>query len=381
MRRRHMTVNLAQRKSVVWVLLLGALLWPAGVRAELPDRYTLADLKLLERAFQELAENVRPSVVAIQTYVIPDPARTGHRFFKIPRNRGSGFVIDSDGYIATNRHVLEDSDLIQVRLHDGRAFEATVRQSDLRSDLAVIKIDAQDLRPIEWGDLENLKVNQWCFAVGNPFGLAGGDGRLSITYGVVSALGRNLTEQLAVNWDIQYYGNLIETSTAINPGYSGGPLFNVDGEVIGIVTAIETSTGVNQGHGYAIPIDKNSRRIIDLLKAGKPVHYGFLGIKVGEPDRPRSDWVVNTRYYQGAAIASITNPDGPAARAGLKVRDIVIEFEGVPVENSDHLVRLVQFTPVGTEADVTFLRGNVKRKTTVTLGDRDEMLKMTRGAE
>jgi serine protease Do len=190
-------------------------------------------------------------------------------------------------------------------------------------------------------------VNQWAFAAGNPFGLANNSGRLSVTFGVVSALGRQLTRRLARDSELQYYGNLIETSAAINPGNSGGPLFNIEGEVIGVVTAIETSSGVNEGQGFAIPIDRHTRRILDTLKAGQPVHYGFLGVKVEdaglrrdrggvfnpgrareEAERNGSRIVASPRTYHGAAIVGITFAAGPAASAGLRAKDVIIEFDG-----------------------------------------------------
>jgi serine protease Do len=350
----------------------------------LPARYRLADLKALESAFVGLADSVSPSVVAIRTYKVRDPHSSGSKLGQArlpvmrPFSHGSGLIIDSEGYIATTRHVIADADVISVILDSGLKYESVVVQSDARSDLAVIKIDAATpLREVTFGDLADVRINQWVFACGNPFGLANSDGRTSVTYGVVSALGRQMTHRLVGNSDIEYYGNMIETSTTINPGNSGGPLFNIDGEVVGIVAAIETSSGVSEGQGYAIPIDKNIRRILDALKAGREVRYGFMGVLVQDVEPPRSSLVVDSRVYRGAQVRSISVPDGPAARAGLKAKDIVIEFDGVPVEGSDHLVRLVGFTPVGAQVPVTYLRGGVKRKTTVTLGDRAEMLALT----
>lgn len=354
---------------------------PPSSLAEIPPRYRLADLKALQHAFVELAEEVRPSVTAIRTYKVQNPRATGPRLVMRPFSQGSGFVIDANGYIATNRHVVADSDVITVILHNGLKYEADLVQADRRSDLAVLKIDAEKLKPVRFGDLVNVKINQWAFACGNPFGLANDDGRTSVTFGVVSALGREMTERLVGGSDIEYYGNLIETSAAINPGSSGGPLFNLDREVIGVVTAIETSSGVNEGHGFAIPIDRHTQRILDTLKTGRAVRYGFLGVRVRDVDEPESTLVVNARIHRGAQLDEISFPAGPAGAAGLKARDIVIEFDGVPVENSDHLVRLVGFTPVGAEVPVTFLRNGVKRKTTVKLGDRQGMLSRADGPQ
>ncbi len=348
--------------------------------AGVPTKYELADLKALERAFVKLAGEVRPGVVAIQTYYVhprgegdEQPEDAG-KSIKIPVNRGSGFIIDADGFIATNRHVLEDANDFTVVLDNGRRYDAVVRQTDIRGDLAVLKIDAPDLQPVRWGDLADVRVNQWTFAVGNPFGLANNHGRMSVTYGTVTALGRSLQNRLAVNPNLQYYGDLIETSSSINPGNSGGPLFNIDGEVIGIVTAIETASGFNEGTGFAIPVNNNTRWILDTLKTGKTVRYGFLGVTVDDVSTPRVRRVVDGRLYRGARIRTISAPDGPASTAGLEPGDIVLAVDGAPVENADHLVRLVAFTPAGTDVEVTYLRRTVKRKATVTLGDRYETL-------
>lgn len=355
-------------------VLIGTAGWPLGAYAGVPKRYELADLKALQAAFVGLAEDIRPSVVAIRTYRVSDPNNPGARLVLRPHSQGSGFVVDPDGYVATNRHVVEDANVLSVILYNGLKYEATIVQADQRSDLAILKIEADNLKTVDFGDLSGVKVNQWVFACGNPFGLANDDGRTSVTYGVVSALGRQMTDRLVRNSDLQYYGNMIETSAAINPGSSGGPLFNLDGQVVGIVTAIETSSGVTEGHGFAIPVDKNTRRILDLLKAGEEVRYGFLGVLVEDVDPPQSTLVVDKRICRGAMLRSISFRDGPAARAGLKARDIVVEYDGTPIEDSDHLVRLVGFTPVDTEVPVTYLRGGVKRKTVVTVGDRFQML-------
>ncbi len=255
-------------------------------------------------------------------------------------------------------------------------------QTDQRTDLAVLKIDAEGLEPVRLGDLADVEVNQWTFACGNPFGLANADGRTSVTYGVVSALGRQMTDKLAADPIAQYYGNLIETSSTINPGNSGGPLFNIDGEVIGVVTALATSSGVTEGHGYAIPIDKNTRRVLDTLKKGEAFTYGYMGVIVEDVEPPRflvrSLKVASRAIPRGARISPVDLPNGPAAKAGLKRNDIVIAVDGVPVENGDHLVRLIQFSPVGAEIEITYLRRNVKRTTTVTLADRNETLSRVR---
>ncbi len=363
------------------ILLVFSSCWAlAGTAgAQLTPKYDLADLKALQQAFVQLADEVQSSVAAIRTYRVLDTGRSGEPYVKVPLSQGSGFVIDADGYVATNRHVIEDADAITVRLSDNSSHDATVVQTDERSDLAVLRIDEVNLKPIRWGELTKVKVGQWAFACGNPFGLANEDGRPSVTLGVISAMGRQLTSRLVGDSDVEYYGNLLETSAVINPGNSGGPMFNIDGEVIGIVTAIETGSAVGEGRGFAIPIDKNIRRILAQLRAGQRVRYGFLGVEVEEVEAPVKGAVVGARVVPGALIREIKLADGPAAVAGLKPRDIVLEFDGVSVENSDHLVRLVGFTPVGTEAVVTYLRAGIKRRTTVVIGDRAQLLGLNTG--
>lgn len=341
----------------------------AFAQSQSNGKYSIGDMKALERGFVELSDSVRPTVVAIRAYQVRAGKEADTRL-KVPVSQGSGFIIDSDGFVATNMHVIDSGHVFTATLSDGVTYDATVVQKDERADLAVLSIDAKHLPAIRWGDAARLRINQWAFACGNPFGLANRSGQPSITYGVVSALGRDMTDRIAEDTNIHYYGNLIETSAAINPGSSGGPLFNIDGEVIGVVTAIQTSTGVNEGMGFAIPIDANTRRILEKLKRGESIRYGYLGVGVDDVEAPTSARVADMRRARGARITKVEPSNGPAALAGLSPDDVVIEFNGTPIENRDHLIRVVGFTPVGTEATVKYLRKRVERKTTLTVGDR-----------
>ncbi|MHC4092525.1 MAG: S1C family serine protease, partial [Planctomycetota bacterium] len=222
-------------------------------------------------------------------------------------SHGSGAVIRRDGYILTSTHVIEGADEIVVTMHDGREFEAELVQADQRSDLAVIKIEAQNLRPVRLGDLSRVRQGQWCFVVGNPFGLSNTSGKPALTYGIVSALGRDLNDELnaedLAEAERRYYGNLIQTSAAINPGNSGGPLFNINGEMTGVVIAIASRSGVNEGTGFAIPVTRRTREIIDLLRRGEQVQYGYLGVEVSDNRAGRR--ITGDHQAPGAVISGL----------------------------------------------------------------------------
>jgi len=357
--------------AVIFVWAAAATVLPA--LADPPAAMSLADLKALERAFVDAADRVRPSVVAIRTYDLRRGSdREDAPRFRSPRlqeNQGSGFIVSADGYIVTNNHVVAHADEIIAVLHDGFDEPARLVQSDERNDIAVIKIERDHLRAISAAQAADLRVGQWTLAVGNPFGLAEFDGQTSVTIGTISAIGRDMTGPLTnyrSDGTDRYYGSLIETSATINPGNSGGPLFNLDGQVIGIITAIETRSGVSEGVGFAIPMDRYTLRIIETLKSGQKVRYGFLGVQV-EPIDPRR--FPTFGLTRGAIIRDVTK-DEPADKAGLKTDDIIVEFDGESVEGPDHLVRLVGATPVGTPSRVTVVRDGKELTKTVVLADR-----------
>lgn len=368
---RYRAVSLTTTSHAATLIFVTCSTCLAQTQSIASPKYSLADMKALERSFVELSDSVRPAVVAIRAYQVRAGKEADTRM-KVPVSQGSGFIIDADGFIATNMHVVDNAHVLTVTMFDGSMYEASVVQKDERSDLAVLSINAKSLPAVQWGDASKLRVNQWSFACGNPFGLAN-HGQPSITYGVVSALGRDMTDRIAEEPNMHYYGNLIETSAAINPGSSGGPLFNLDGEAIGVVTAIQTSTGVNEGMGFAIPIDANTRKLLEKLKRGEKVRYGYLGIGVDDVENPSSTRVAELRHARGARITKVEPPNGPAAKAGLNPDDIVIEFNGTPIQSRDHLIRIVGFTPVGTEASVKYVRKRVERKTNIVVGDRPEI--------
>ncbi len=340
----------------VTLLVLAALaVW--GLPASAPAESNIADLEAIENAFVALAEKVSPSVVAISTKNAPRS-----RVRRSPMV-GSGVIIAADGLILSNDHVVSSADRIYVTLQSGRRYKAKIVARDERCDLAVIKIDADNLVPAEYGDLSNVKVGQFALAMGNPFGTAK-DGAMSLSYGIVSALGKSL-QDLEENGD-KYYGNLIQTTADINPGNSGGPLFNIRGQIIGINTAIETSSGVSEGLGYAIPISSRTRRIIDTLAQGDEVKYGFLGVDIKSSRSARRQVSAANRW--GVVVIRVFSKT-PADEAGLREDDLILKYDAEPVKNEDHLIRMVGATPVGETVPLTVYRNHKEMVIEAIIGD------------
>ncbi len=271
------------------------------------------------------------------------------------RGSGSGFIVESGGRILTNAHVVKDADEIVVTLSDNREFKAKVLGADERTDVALIEIEATGLPVVRLGDSDNLEVGEWVLAIGAPFGMS-----YTATQGIVSATGRELREQ---------YVPFIQTDAAVNPGNSGGPLFNSRGEVIGINSQILSGSGGYMGLSFAIPI--NTANLIAKQLADKGfVERGFLGIQF-QPVTGAHARAFGLDRPRGALVASV-EPDGPADNAGIKPGDIVLSFNGKLLESSGELPPLVGATPVGAKAKVEVLRDGKKRDITVTIGKLDE---------
>lgn len=361
--------------AALWVVMA-----PLASPAPAGDPWTVTDIKQLERVFVDFARVHTPSVVALRTYRLIQTGddRNVQIVRKAAPNQGTGFFVTSAGHLLTNYHVVEGVDQVLAILHDGREFVANPVGTDPRADLAVLKIDLEPTLPVRFSPGVSLKVGQWAVAIGNPFGLASYTGKSSVTYGQISALGRDMNPWLRERGRDTYYGNMVETSVAINPGNSGGPLFDLDGDVIGVVTAIETKSGVSEGLGFAIAMDAYTQRIVNTLVTGKPVQYGYLGLRPMDP----APGTRGEQFLRGLGVAPGTkgviveyvDAGLPADQAGLKRGDVLIEYNGVHLENADQLYRLVGATPVGATAVLRYLREGRPRTAEAVIGDRGRLV-------
>ncbi|MCO6414309.1 MAG: DegQ family serine endoprotease [Thiogranum sp.] len=279
----------------------------------------------------------------------------------IPQEReakslGSGFIISRDGYILTNNHVVKDAEEIIVRLEDRRELKAEVIGTDERSDIALVKIDADNLPVARVGRAEDLKVGEWVLAIGSPFGFD-----RSATAGIVSAKGRALPRE--------NYVPFIQTDVAINPGNSGGPLFNLDGEVVGVNSQIYSRTGGYMGLSFAIPIEV-AMEVAQQLKEHGKVKRGWLGVLIQDVTLELAE-SFGMNKPQGALVAKVL-PDSPAAAAKLQVGDIILSFNDKEVEQSSSLPPVVGRTPVGKKVPVTVMRDGRRQTLSVVLGELPE---------
>jgi serine protease Do len=300
-----------------------------------------------------------------------DPREFGdpfERFFG-PRQRqqpqrslGSGFVIDSEGYILTNNHVVENADEIVVRLDNEQEHKATLVGKDPKTDLALLKVEGVGgLTAVPLGDSDALRVGEWVMAIGNPFGLDH-----SVTSGIVSAKGRFIG---AGNYD-----DYIQTDAAINPGNSGGPLINLRGEVVGINSAIFSRTGGNIGIGFAIPVNLAKELVPQLREKGK-VTRGWLGVLI-QRVTPEIAESLGLEQARGALVADVV-ANGPAAEAGVKVGDVIVEFDGHPVSESNELPMLVARTPLEKQVTLKLMRDKEPIELAVTIAElRDDEMQV-----
>jgi serine protease Do len=338
------------------------------------DNFDIVDL---QQQFEDVARRVAPAVVAISG---ADTAMQGDAAFRseeinadrlagfldtVDRTVGTGFVVDSDGYIVPNDHVVGKAEQLWVTTDDHKVYPAIVVGSDPRADVAVIKIPARNQPTVNLAG-GPVRRGQWTIALGNPYGLAVG-GDMSMSVGIVSATGRSLPK-LSGKED-RLYSDLIQTTAQINPGNSGGPLFDLRGDVIGMNTAVILPQKQTNGIGFAIPMDGRFRQIIQDLKEGREVVYGYLGVKSSSPTaRERKAAGIDEEI--GAFIETV-DKDSPAGFADLRKGDIVVKFNGETVRDGDHFIRLVGASPVGRALPVTFVRRDKLKTSDVVLRRRE----------
>jgi len=374
--------------GVIWIALMTAVP-PLSRGADAPPV-----LKQLDEAFVQVAEKVTPAVVNITSskkasggtgeadldqFFKNHPFRDffGDEFFRKfkkdrkfdggirPQGMGSGVIVTEDGVILTNSHVVKEADEITVNLSDKRSFKAKVIGADPESDIAVIKIDAKGLPIAELGDSTKLRVGEIVLAVGNPFGL-----NRTVTSGIVSATGR-------ANVGIIDYEDFIQTDAAINPGNSGGPLVNINGQVIGINTAIASRSGGYQGIGFAIPSSSAKLIMDELVKNGK-VRRGLLGVNIQNVDESLAK-SFGAKEAEGALVSQVV-PDSAAEKAGIKPGDIILKINGERISDAAHLKNLVGKEKPGATVKLTIFRDKKTMDLSVTIGERTQKALAASGA-
>jgi serine protease Do len=325
-------------------------------------------------SFADLAEKLSPSVVNISTTTVIEersrqmpsfpPGSPFEDFFKQfdqpggkkrkAQSLGSGFIIDDTGYVITNNHVIDNAEKIMVILYDDTSFEATVVGKDPKTDVALLKIDPKKtkLKAVKFGDSNDLRVGDWVMAIGNPFGFGG-----TVTAGIVSARGRNLSGS---------YDDYIQTDASINRGNSGGPLFDMKGNVVGINTAIFSQSGGSVGIGFAVSSNL-AKQVTDQLKQYGRTKRGWLGVLIQEISQEIAD-SLGMKSAKGALVSSATE-GGPAEKAGVKTGDVILKFNNIDIENMKELPKVVAGTPVGKSVPLVILRNGKELSLNVVLGE------------
>jgi serine protease Do len=368
-RKHHWTVAFF---AVTAILVTGIIAFPAAAAKD-------TAVRLIPESFSALADIAKPGVVNIRTvktikgggpvfrhfFGNPFGGRDPFREFFGPfenepsqefkqRSLGSGFIIDQEGYIVTNNHVIEDADQIKVRLWDEREFDAELVGRDPKTDLALIRIkDAENIKSLPLGDSDALKVGTWVVAIGSPFGL-----EQTVTAGIVSAKGRIIGSGP--------YDDFIQTDASINPGNSGGPLINMQGEVVGINTAIVAS---GQGIGFAIPVNM-ARDIINQLKTKGEVTRGWLGVGIQDLTPELAEYY-KVKGDSGVLVTHVFEGD-PADRGGIEVNDIIVAVDGVPVDSSRELSRKIAGLGVGKSTRITVIRDGEEKTLTIRTAKRED---------
>ncbi|MFQ5732936.1 MAG: DegQ family serine endoprotease [Planctomycetaceae bacterium] len=378
--------------GIAWIQLGEHRALSANAVAVDPEGVKYADS--LSAAFRSAAKELRPAVVSVRSTRTIKSARRKlkrpslppefRRFFeddlfdryfdRLPdrsfrqQGQGSGVIVSRSGYIVTNNHVVRNADVVEVVLNDKRTFKAKVVGTDPKTDVAVLKIDAKGLTPAKFGNSDNMQVGDWVLAIGSPFGL-----NQTVTAGIVSAKGRD-------HVGITDYEDFIQTDASINPGNSGGPLVDLRGEVIGINTAIASSTGRNAGVGFAIP-SKMVQHVYRAIVQHGHVERGRIGAAIQDLTPNLAKSFGYARRERGVLVGDVI-ADGPAARAGLKSGDIIIAYNGRPLRSSAHLRNSIAATPPQSKATLRVFRKGRVQELAVTIGKLDEKSQpAVRGAE
>jgi len=335
---------------------------------------SIAHSSSVPESFADLAEKLSPSVVNISTTTVIEqksrempsfpPGSPFEDFFKQfekpggkkrkAQSLGSGFIIDKSGYIITNNHVIDNAEKIMVILYDDTSFEATVVGKDPKTDVALLKINPKKtkLSAVKFGDSNKLRVGDWVMAIGNPFGFGG-----TVTAGIVSARGRNLSGS---------YDDYIQTDASINRGNSGGPLFDMNGNVVGINTAIFSQSGGSVGIGFAVSSNL-AKQVTDQLKQYGRTKRGWLGVLIQEISKEIAD-SLGMKSVKGALVSSATE-GGPAQKAGVKTGDVILKFNGIDIDTMKELPKVVAGTPVGKSVPLVILRNGKTITLNVVLGE------------
>ena len=367
------TILLIVALVVCWIGTVAA--QPASIRSNSPQDRPIATLRDLNQAFVDITAHVKPSVVTVSTertltmsQGLPFASDPFFNFFFGPQQQqpkaqeyrqqglGSGVIVSEDGLVLTNNHVVSDADSIFVRTFDGERHLAKVIGADPKTDIAVIKIDAKGLQPIEMGDSDQLQVGEMVLAVGSPMSenLA-----YTVTEGIVSATGRS-------NVGLAEYEDFIQTDAAINPGNSGGPLVNLDGELVGINTAIASQSGGSQGIGFAVPVNMATSVMNSLIKEGHVVR-GWLGVNI-QPLSPDLAAAMKLEHAKGALVGDVL-AGTPADKAGLQAGDVIIAVNGRAIDDSPQLRNTIASTSPGTKVTLTILRDGRRQDIDVELGE------------
>ncbi|MCG6974898.1 MAG: DegQ family serine endoprotease [Acidiferrobacterales bacterium] len=374
-----MSIVKAPRRGVKFQAMIATLLAITFLTGTAVSTRSQAALPASPPNFVEVVKKTMPAVVNISTTrVVQSEGGSPFPFFGDPFNQpfggdpfgqepkkhregslGSGVIVDSAGYIVTNNHVVEKADEIKVVLNDKREFEGKIIGTDPKTDIAVIKISGKDLPVLPWGDSDKLEVGGYVLAIGSPLGL-----NQTVTMGIVSAKGR-------ANVGIADYEDFIQTDAAINPGNSGGALVNTDGEVVGINTAIFSRSGGNMGIGFAVPSNMARSVMAELIKHGK-VTRGWFGVSIQEVT-PALAKQFGLKDATGALVSE-TIEDTPAAKAGIKPGDVILEFDGKKVADASALRNIVAATPIGKSVRVKVVRDKSSKVLTAKIVEQPKRI-------